>query len=303
MSQLVGYCDLSLGFEDVLAFLADDESLGDILVLGGECRHDVGQGKPEPVEAVRVDDHTDLRLPAAEYLHVGNLGDLQEVFLDLVVRQLPDLPQIGGVARLGGEGQGHGGLGRLADLVDRRGPDVLRQAGTDSGEGVGNIGCRDVEALFVLEFGQDDGDLVLRSGRHPPHEIDGGKFLFDGAGDVGLDVGRRRAGHDGDDADLGTVHVGEEIEGHLQIADDSHRRQQQDNGKNQMWPCDVPGDDFHGLPLTGFTWLPSVSPRSLFSCPVATSSPAASFPATAAFPFPVPRSLTSRILTAALSRA
>ncbi|EKD38097.1 MAG: hypothetical protein ACD_75C00864G0003 [uncultured bacterium] len=82
------------GLEQKLPFAADDQSLGDVLILADKgCLH-VRQSQAETVQPVGVDRHLDFGLIAAENLDTRDLGYRQQRLLELIIRQFPDLAQV-----------------------------------------------------------------------------------------------------------------------------------------------------------------------------------------------------------------
>ena len=168
----------------------------------------------------------DGALVAPEDLHVPDGRIAQKIGFDEAVGDLADV----GDADIGVFGGGQGDhvhrQGEIPGGIDGGG-DVAGQTAFGDGEGVGYVHGSRFEPFFIFELGLDDGEVGHVDGADIPDHGDPGDLLLDRlAHRIGGHFGGS-AGDLGDDDDLGTVGVGEEVFGQ------EHQRRDSDDEKGQ----------------------------------------------------------------------
>ncbi len=168
--------------------MGQHQALRSVAVPGVERLDDLARAEVERLQPVRVEIDLHHALVAAEDLHVLDVRQTQQRFLDRVLGQPSDLGEVQVRAFLGRHRQGQHRRRRGGHLVHLERPDVGRQLGADRVERVGHVGGRRVQALAVLELRRHHRDLVVGGGGHAANQLDGLELLLDHAAHVARHV-------------------------------------------------------------------------------------------------------------------
>src|SRR5574341_1316328 len=200
-------------------------------VLVGHRLGDLGGGQVVGAQTRGVQPQVDLPKPAANDRHLADAGEGLQFAAERVVGEFADVA--------------NGAVGRERHVQDGRGIgvqllhdglfDVHGQVGQDLVDFVPNLLGRHIGVLLKLELDEYLGDTLRRDGPELVDPRDGVHRPLDLVGDLGLDLlrcGAQLAGRHGDD---GKIHLGVEVHPQVEVGEDPHHdeRQDQDRGEDR----------------------------------------------------------------------